>query len=56
VPRFHEELREYLKTEGGVYDAIEETGDLDDEATERLNAELEKFKKSFNVEDEHSLV
>jgi F-type H+-transporting ATPase subunit alpha len=56
VPRFQEELRQSLRSEGAVYKAIEDTGDLTDETIERLDAELEKFKKSFNVEEEHGLV
>jgi F-type H+/Na+-transporting ATPase subunit alpha len=56
VPRFQEELREHLRTEESVYKEIRESGDLPDELAERLKAELERFKKSFNVEEERSLV
>jgi F-type H+/Na+-transporting ATPase subunit alpha len=56
VPRFQEELREYLRAEGSIYKEIRESGDLPDELAKRLDAELEKFKKSFNVEEDHSLV
>jgi F-type H+-transporting ATPase subunit alpha len=56
VPRFHEELREHLRTEGSTLKAIKETGDLDGETTKKLDSELEKFKKAFNVETEESLV
>jgi len=56
VPRFQDELREYLRTEGTVYAAIEETKDLGDETTAKLDEELAKFKKSFNVEEESALV
>jgi F-type H+-transporting ATPase subunit alpha len=52
VPRFHEELREHLRTEGSVLKTVRETGDLDDETAEKLDAELEKFKKAFNIEEE----
>jgi F-type H+/Na+-transporting ATPase subunit alpha len=52
VPRFHEELREYLRTEGSVYKEIRETGDLSDEVTERLRKEIEKFKQSFNPSEQ----
>ena len=31
VPRFHDELREYLRADGAIYKSIEETKDLDDE-------------------------
>jgi F-type H+/Na+-transporting ATPase subunit alpha len=56
VPRFQEELREHLRADGTVLKAIKETGDLDDDTSKKLDAELEKFKKSFNVEEEASLV
>jgi len=50
VPRFHDELRELLRTEGTIYAAIRETNDLTDEITAKLDAELQKFVRSFNVE------
>ena len=56
VPRFQDELREHLRTEGSVYKAIEETSDLGDDTVEKLDAELERFKKSFNVEEDKGLV
>jgi F-type H+/Na+-transporting ATPase subunit alpha len=47
VPRFQEELREYLRTEGTIYESIRETGDLTDETTEKLNGEIKRFKDAF---------
>ena len=47
VPRFHNELRERLRTDGTVYESIRETKDLTDETIEKLNAELERFKEAF---------
>jgi F-type H+/Na+-transporting ATPase subunit alpha len=55
VPRFQDELREYLRTEGGVYTEIAETGDLPDELAEKLSAAIEKFKQGFNTSDEPAL-
>jgi F-type H+-transporting ATPase subunit alpha len=52
VPRFHEELREYLRTEGTIYKRIRETGDLDEETEQKLRAELDKFKEMFNPHTE----
>jgi F-type H+/Na+-transporting ATPase subunit alpha len=52
VPRFQDELREYLRTEGSIYKEIRETGDLPDEVEERLKAEVERFKQSFAVHEE----
>jgi F-type H+-transporting ATPase subunit alpha len=56
VTRFQDELREYLRTEGGIYEQIRETGDLPDDLAKQLDGEIEKFKQSFNVEQEESLV
>jgi F-type H+-transporting ATPase subunit alpha len=52
VQRFQDELREHLRAEGSVYAAIKEQGQLSDETTKQLDAELEKFKKGFNVQEE----
>jgi F-type H+-transporting ATPase subunit alpha len=51
VPRFQEELREYLRTEGEGYKTIRESGDLSEDVEERLKAELDKFKNSFAVQE-----
>jgi F-type H+/Na+-transporting ATPase subunit alpha len=56
VPRFHDELREYLRTEESILKEIRETKDLSDETAEKLDAELKKFKQAFNVEAEEALV
>ena len=52
VSRFHDELREYLRTEGAIYKEIRETGDLPEELEERLRPEVEKFKQTFLVKEE----
>jgi F-type H+-transporting ATPase subunit alpha len=56
VPRFQDELREYLRTEGSILEEIKESGDLSDETAEKLDAELKKFQQNFNVEEEAALV
>jgi F-type H+/Na+-transporting ATPase subunit alpha len=56
VPRFQDELREYLRADESILKAIRETGDLSDESAELLNRELDKFKQGFNVEREEALV
>jgi F-type H+/Na+-transporting ATPase subunit alpha len=56
VPRFQDELREHLRAEGTIYGAIDDSNDLADETTERLDAELKRFIGMFNVEDEGGLV
>jgi F-type H+-transporting ATPase subunit alpha len=43
VPRFQEELRETLRSGGGVYDEIRETKDLGDETVAKLDEALKKF-------------
>ncbi len=48
VPRFHDELREHLRTEGTVLETIRETGDLSEETEEKLKKELEHFQGVFN--------
>jgi F-type H+-transporting ATPase subunit alpha len=56
VPRFQEELREYLRTEGTIYKEIRESGDLSDETAAKLDEALQKFLQTFNVEQEEALV
>jgi F-type H+-transporting ATPase subunit alpha len=56
VPRFQDELREHMRTEGSVLKEIRESGDLPDELAQKLENELKKFKGMFNVQDEQSLV
>jgi F-type H+/Na+-transporting ATPase subunit alpha len=55
IPRFQDELREHLRTEGTIYKEIRESGDLDDELGERLDAELQKFKKGFNPSSDEAV-
>jgi F-type H+/Na+-transporting ATPase subunit alpha len=52
VPRFHEELREHLRTEGSILQAIRETKQLSDETASKLDAEIERFTRGFNVQEE----
>jgi F-type H+-transporting ATPase subunit alpha len=56
VSRFQDELREYLRAEESSYKEIRETGDLSDELAEKLNAEIERFKERFHVQEETGLV
>src|ERR671936_267091 len=52
VQRFQEELREHLRTEGSIYEAIREQKELSDEIQEKLRGEIEKFAKTFAVREE----
>src|SRR5213080_3583265 len=56
VPRFQEEIREYMRAEGSIYKEIRESGDLGDDVTKRLDEQIEKFKGSFAVKEEEPLV
>jgi F-type H+-transporting ATPase subunit alpha len=56
VPRFQDELREHLRTEGSLYETIRESAELADETAKRIDGELEKFKRAFNVQEERALV
>jgi F-type H+/Na+-transporting ATPase subunit alpha len=51
VPRFQEELREHLLTEGEIYKTIRESGDLGGDLEEKLKAAVEKFQGSFAVQE-----
>jgi len=55
VPRFHEELREHLRTEGSILAQVREAADLSEETEEKLKAELGRFSNAFNVEEEKGL-
>jgi F-type H+-transporting ATPase subunit alpha len=50
VPRFQEELRQQLRTDGDILKTIRESKDLDDDTTKKLNEAIERFKGMFNVE------
>jgi F-type H+/Na+-transporting ATPase subunit alpha len=55
VPRFQDELREHLRGEESVYREIREQKDLSDELTERIEAELGRFKENFTVREETAI-
>jgi F-type H+-transporting ATPase subunit alpha len=55
VPRFQDELREHLRTDESIYSDIREGKELPDELAQRIEQELEKFKRGFNVQEERAL-
>ena len=55
VPRFQEELRETLRSGGGVYEEIRETKDLGDETVAKLDAALKKFVEGFSILEEKGI-
>ena len=52
VPRFQDELREYMRTDKAILGEIRESGDLPDELAERLDAAITRFKETFAVTEE----
>src|SRR5579884_3142625 len=54
VPRFQEELREHMRSQKSIYESIRESGDIQDE--DALRSEIDRFKNTFNVQEEESLV
>jgi F-type H+-transporting ATPase subunit alpha len=55
VPRFQEELREYLRTEGGVYAGIRDSGDFPDDAQAAAREQIAEFRTNFAVHEEASV-
>jgi F-type H+/Na+-transporting ATPase subunit alpha len=55
VPRFHDELREHLRTESSILQSIREKGEVDEETESKLKAELDRFLGGFNIEEEKGL-
>jgi F-type H+-transporting ATPase subunit alpha len=56
VPRFQDELREFLSTEGAIYQELQEKKELSDELEERLHEQLKKFKDTFAVKEDTGLI
>ena len=56
MPRFQQELREHLRSEGTILKEIRESKDLSDELAARLEEELKHFEQAFNVQEESGLV
>jgi F-type H+-transporting ATPase subunit alpha len=56
VPRFQEELREYMRADGSILKEVKVKKELTDDLEKRLNEAIQKFKQTFNVEEEESLV
>jgi F-type H+-transporting ATPase subunit alpha len=52
VPRFLQELRDYLRAEESILKQIRETGDLPDELRDKLDEELKRFAKGFKATEE----
>jgi F-type H+-transporting ATPase subunit alpha len=55
VPRYQDDLRQTMRAEKGVYEAIRSSGQLKDDTAASLKSAVEDFAKGFEVRD-HSLV
>ena len=49
IPRFHDELRESLRTEGTIYERLREQRDISDEIDADLRAHIEKIAARFSM-------
>jgi F-type H+/Na+-transporting ATPase subunit alpha len=56
VPRFQDELREYMRADEAILNELREQKELTDDLQKRLDGAIQKFEQSFNVEEEESLV
>jgi F-type H+/Na+-transporting ATPase subunit alpha len=56
VPRFQEELREHMRTEESVLRDLRDQQAISDELASRLDAEIERFTRTFAVDTSPSLV
>jgi hypothetical protein len=56
VPRFQDELREFLRTEGSLYGEIAEQKELTEGLEERVHEQVRKFKETFAVKEDTGLV
>src|SRR6478672_13937968 len=56
VSRFQDELREHLRADGSIYSSIRESGDMKEDVEKQLRDEIERFAKTFNVEQDEALV
>jgi F-type H+-transporting ATPase subunit alpha len=56
VPRFQDELREHMKTQGSMLAEVRDQKELSDELIEKLHEELKTFASRFNVQESSSIV
>ena len=55
VPRFQNELREYMKTDKTILGEIHETGDISDDLEKQLREAIERFKETFAVTEQETV-
>ena len=51
VPRFQEDLRDHLRADEAIYRQIREEKVLPDEVEDKLRKEIQKFAKTFAVQE-----
>ena len=55
VPRFQNELREYMKTDKTILGEIRESGDISDDLEKQLREAIERFKETFAVTEQETV-
>ena len=55
VPRFQNELREYMKTDKTILGEIRESGDIADDLEKQLREAIERFKETFAVTEQETV-
>jgi F-type H+/Na+-transporting ATPase subunit alpha len=55
VPRFQDELREYMKTDKTILGEIRESGDISDDLEKQLREAIERFKETFAVTEQETV-
>jgi F-type H+-transporting ATPase subunit alpha len=55
VPRFQDELREYMRTDKTILGEIRESGDISDDLEKQLREAIERFKETFAVTEQETV-
>ena len=55
MPRFQNELREYMKTDKTILGEIRESGDISDDLEKQLREAIERFKETFAVTEQETV-
>jgi F-type H+-transporting ATPase subunit alpha len=55
IPRFQDELREYMRTDKTILGEIRESGDIADDVEKQLVEAIERFKETFAVTEQETV-
>ncbi len=55
VPRFQDELREYMRTDKTIVGEIRESGDISEDLEKQLREAIERFKETFAVTEQETV-